>query len=77
MADKFSILSWNVRGLNCPVRHEVVRNLVQSARLAVCCLQETKVAMINNTFASEVLGQGLAGLTYLPTNHTRGGILVA
>jgi exonuclease III len=65
-----------VRGINCPARHEVVRNLVKLAKSTVFFLQETKVATINDSFVGEVLGQRMVGYSYLPANHTRGGILV-
>jgi exonuclease III len=76
MAGAFSILSWNVWGLNSLARCEVVRNLVWSTKPTVLCLQETKMAMINNLISCEILGQSLFGFHYLPANNIRGGILV-
>jgi hypothetical protein len=43
MAECFSILSWNVRGLNSPARREVVRDMVLMHRPNLVCLQETKL----------------------------------
>ena len=36
-------MSWNVRGLNCPAKHTVVSDVASSHRVAVLCLQETKI----------------------------------
>jgi hypothetical protein len=40
------------------------------------CLQETKLSLINQQLASEILGHNLDGYCYLPANGTKGGILV-
>jgi hypothetical protein len=76
MADAFSIISWNVRGLNSPARREVVCSTVYSAKPAMLCLQETKMTVIDGTSAAKILSPQLADFQYLPASNTRGGILV-
>ena len=45
------ILIWNVRGLNSVARRDAVRVLVDSAKIDIICLQETKmVAVSRQTF---------------------------
>ena len=44
---KLKMISWNVRGLNDPQRHLVVRNLLREWKGDIICLQETKLAGID------------------------------
>jgi exonuclease III len=76
MVDAFSIVSWNIRGLNSPTRCEVVHNLVLSARMTLHCLQERKMSIIDSTTATEILSPRLVGFQYLSTINTWGGILI-
>jgi exonuclease III len=45
MSDLLSVFNWNVRGLNSLERRETVRDMVQSVKPVVVCLQETKLAL--------------------------------
>jgi DNA phosphorothioation-dependent restriction protein DptG len=76
MADHLSILNWNVRGLNPPARREAVKDMLQSHKAKVACLQETKLASVCRQTALEFLGQALDGYQYLPAEGTKGGILL-
>lgn len=67
-----NILVWNVRGLNDATR---VRHLVSTERVSLLCLQETKMASINDYTLMQIVGAGF-DYTYLPAARTRGGILV-
>ena len=40
---KIKILSWNVRGVNDPVKRRVIKSFLRSNRVDLVCLQETKV----------------------------------
>jgi exonuclease III len=40
----YSLLSWNVRGLNNPTKQEEVKQVVQLQRPMLVCIQETKLA---------------------------------
>jgi exonuclease III len=46
--DPSKILVWNVRGLNSSVRQDSVRELVDSSRVEVVCLHETKMQVISD-----------------------------
>lgn len=43
-----SVLIWNVRGLNSPARRDVLRQLIAVERPSFFCIQETKLAVIND-----------------------------
>ena len=54
---KVKILSWNVRGVNDPSRRKIIRNFIRYQRLALVCLQETKIQEMSVTVARS-LGVG-------------------
>jgi len=75
--DKLNFLIWNVRGLNDKARRDNLRKVVDEARPAVICLQETKLSHISAQDVSSFLSQEFANFVYLPAQQTRGRILVA
>ena len=76
--DKCIIFNWNVRGLNSGARRDVVRGLVNDHRCNVVCLQETKLACVDDNVIIQTLGQQFVGsYFYLPAQGTRGGVIVA
>jgi exonuclease III len=36
------VLSWNIRGINDPVKWPIVRNKLEESNASIVCLQETK-----------------------------------
>lgn len=71
-------MSWNVRGLNSPIRRDAVRDMVTSTNATIVCLQETKLAHLDDVVVASMLGhQFIANYSYLPANGVRGGILIA
>ena len=44
---KIKILSWNVRGVNDPVKRSVIKGFLRSNRVDLVCFQETKVQQMN------------------------------
>ena len=44
---KIKILSWNVRGVNEPVKRSVIKSFLRSNRVDLVCLQEIKVQQMN------------------------------
>jgi hypothetical protein len=77
MSNMLSILSWNVRGLNSPVRREVVRDMILKIRPMVVCLKETKLSAFTQQLVLEIIGSNLDMHSFLWAEGTRGGILLA
>ncbi|CAN6282117.1 unnamed protein product [Urochloa humidicola] len=75
--DNINILSWNVRGLNARARRDDTRLVVDECRAALVCLQETKLAVVDNHIILEMLGTRFLDYAFLPALETRGGILIA
>lgn len=72
------ILNWNVRGLNGAARRKVLHELAVDTRCTIACLQETKLASIQDYIVGETLGQKFsANYAFLPAEGTRGGALIA
>lgn len=75
---KFNFLSWNVRGLGCPRKCNVVRNIIKSSRCDVCLLQETKCnemdVSISRNFLPSFFNQETAFNVAL---SSAGGVLIA
>lgn len=42
MAKEWSILNWNIRGINDPKKWTAIKNKIEESHCAVLCLQETK-----------------------------------
>jgi hypothetical protein len=70
--DHPNVLVWNVRGLNEKARRDNVRLIMDSCRLALVCLQETKLASFSVGDILSLLGQDLRKHVFLPVNSTRG-----
>lgn len=76
--DPSQILIWNVRGLNSTARQDAVRLLVDSSRIDVVCLQETKMPVISRGLILSMLGCDFDNnFCFLPSVGASGGILVA
>lgn len=74
----YSILSWNVRGLNSAAKQEDVKQVIQTYRPMLVCLQETKMQDVTSAVVRNSVGNEYAdNYQYLPANNTRGGIIVA
>ena len=69
-------LVWNVRGLNCRSRRNVVRELVSQENISLLSLQETKLADISVSLILEICGAGF-DYFFKPATNTCGGILLA
>jgi hypothetical protein len=72
------ILSWNVRGLNDPVKRESVKQTILSSGTTIVCFQETKITSWTSYLLKEIVGCKLATQTvHLPSLGASGGILIA
>ena len=76
--DPAHILNWNVRGLNSIARQDAVRVMVDSSKIDVVCLQETKMSTVSRRMVLSMLGSDFDNnFIYLPSDGVSGGILVA
>lgn len=78
LMDPSHILIWNVRGLNSTTRRDAVRLMVDSSRVDVVCLQETKLDVVSRSLILSMLGNDFDNnFCFLPANGASGGILIA
>jgi exonuclease III len=72
------LLSWNVRGMNAPIKRAAVHDMMESVKASVACIQETKIQMFNDQLLAESQGHKFkANYSFLPASGTSGGILIA
>ncbi len=69
-----SICSWNVRGLNDPLKRCLVNSAVCNLRTSILCLQETKVGSFSRSFVVSFAGRFLDKCHFIPANGASGGI---
>lgn len=74
--NNYSIMSWNVRGLNLPAKRVAVNEIAQAHKLAILSLQETKIETWSAAMAVEIGGSRLDGCVVLPATGTRGGAAI-
>lgn len=67
-----SILIWNARGLNNKARRDSVREIIQSCKADIICIQETKVAVMSSSLFISVCGSEFDNFVTLPPSGTRG-----
>ena len=76
--DPSHILVWNVRGLNSQARRDAVRTIVDSSKVDVVCLQETKMPAVNRQCILSMLGADFDNnFIFLPSVGASGGLLIA
>lgn len=71
----FRICSWNVRGLNDPTKHSVVRATVSKLSNLVLCLQESKVGHVSGSFLRSFGGSFLDKCVFVESNGASGGLI--
>lgn len=65
-----------MRSLNDVVHRDAVRHLVATERISLVCLQETKLAIVNDFLVPQLLGAGFTHVE-LAAAGTCSGILIA
>jgi hypothetical protein len=55
----FSILCWNVRGLNLQARRDAVRVMISTTTCHLACLQETKLSTVDRSIVMALGGPKL------------------
>lgn len=74
---QFSVLVWNVRGLNNAAKRALVQESVVSSNASVVCFQESKLEVVNAVLIFELCGPGFNCFEVLPAEQTRGGVIIA
>lgn len=77
-----NVFIWNIRGLNMRARREIVREFWSQERASVLCLVETKLAVMSQAMAYDLMGpnfdyvlvpsDGASGGSFLPGTRTFG-----
>lgn len=77
MYDKIHpIMCWNVRGLNNPAKRTTVGEMAAAHRIAILCIQETKIAAWSPDLVREIGGARLTECIALPAIGTSGGAAI-
>ena len=76
LGQPINLLSWNVRGLNCPNRRATVHETIAATSCHLACLQETKLEVLDQFTASFLGGARLKSFAHRPALGTRGGFLL-
>jgi exonuclease III len=71
-----NLLVWNVRGLNTIAHQNALRELVSGEHLSLVCIQEMKLANLNDFDIIQILEAGFEYIILL-ADETCDGILVA
>jgi exonuclease III len=72
----WTILSWNVRGINSEQRWEAIRGKVIEAKCDILCLQETKRASFDEHYIRKFCPRSLDDFAFLPSTGNSGGSLI-
>ncbi|KAH7665893.1 Exodeoxyribonuclease III protein [Dioscorea alata] len=71
-----NIVSWNVRGLGRPAKRFLVKDFLSMHFADICCLQESKLEMINPSVWREIGGLRIDKYVYSPEKGSAGGIIL-
>lgn len=75
---KFKLMCWNVRGLGCPKKCSVVRDVLRSSRGDICYFQETKINEVDYGYLARVFPSFFdKNCVYLNAIESRGGLLIS
>lgn len=78
MQKKFSLLSWNVRGLGGDEKCFVVRNIIKNSRCDVCAFQETKCNRMQLSYVSRFLPSFFdLDVAFNLAANSAGGLIIA
>lgn len=75
-SDNFSIVCWNVRGLNAAARVLTVHEMIKTMTAHIVCLQETKLQTIDRPLALFLGAYKFDNFAFKPAQGTKGGILI-
>jgi len=69
------IITYNVRGLGGGEKRKEVRRLDNEKNPLVLCIQETKMALVNDHMVKSLWGDGENNFSYLPFVGASGGLV--
>ena len=73
----WSVLCWNVRGLNAARKWDSVRNKVTDANCEIACFHETKKVSFQPAFIRKILLVSFDNFLFVPSKGASRGLLVA
>ena len=72
----WSILCWNVRGLNCAEKWPLILSKIDESHASILCFQETKRGEIDLHFLKKFVPRRFDHFAYVPSEGASGGLLV-
>ena len=72
----WSILCWNVRGLNSAEKWPLILSKIDESLASIICFQETKRGEIDLTFLKKFVPRRFDQFAYVPSDGASGGLLV-
>lgn len=72
----WSILSWNVRGMNSQAKLDHIRNKIAESGAAIVCLQETKRDSFDQQYISQFCPRHLNKFAFFRSGGASGGLLI-
>lgn len=70
------LICWSVRGLNNPAKRKAMREFLDTVKINLVCLQETKLDVIDQFIVLQCFGLYFDDFAYLSAVETHGGILL-
>lgn len=77
MNRSWSILCWNVRGINSADKWLAIRNKIEESNCEIFCFQETKKEIFDSAFIRNFAPRRFDKFIFAPSAGASGGILVA
>ena len=77
MAREWTILNWNIRGLNSPDKWLAIRQKIEESAAGILCVQETKRQTFDLAYIQNFFPQRFNKFEYLPSIGASGGISTA
>jgi exonuclease III len=72
----WSILCWNIRGINASEKWDAVRDKIKESASLVICLQETKREIFDMAYIRKFAPRHFDTFDFIPLIGASGGILV-
>ena len=72
----WSVLSWNVRGINSDKKWDAVRDRVINSNCDIVCLQETKKQSFNLMFIKKICPAVFDAFEFIPSVGAYGGSII-